>query len=510
MSNEVELKLRINKSDIPSLKRQLASIAATRNDVQINAPVTHKTLSIYYDTPYLSLFDHALSLRLRYAARKWTQTIKDAGSALSGLHQRLELEWDVKDGKLDFSKITDAAYVDFFNNASLRNALVPLFSTDIRRTTWHLSYENSDQIELVLDIGELIADTHREPICEIELELKHGNKGRLFELALQLQAHFPLTIENISKAQRAYAYYRSQPPTVLKAEPIKLRSKDSANDTLKRIVQACLIQLQGNQDMVLHGHDIEGVHQMRVALRRLRSALKLFNQILHQQIAENILQDLIWITNTLGTARDIDVFISQTLPPIMAQMPNQSSLVLLMKKARQERKSAYVNVREAITSQRYQHLLLALGFWLEKQSNQDKKIKKLTIAEIAKPMLATCHEQLIKSGHNLKQATPDERHRIRIAAKKLRYLVEFFASIYSTKKTNPFINYLSQLQDQLGIMNDISVTSALLEKLLGEKPSKELMTAKHIIDGWNAHGLVPYVTELKTTWKVFIKQKPFW
>ncbi len=330
MSNEVELKLRINKSDIPSLKRQLASIAATRNDVQINAPVTHKTLSIYYDTPYLSLFDHALSLRLRYAARKWTQTIKDAGSALSGLHQRLELEWDVKDGKLDFSKITDAAYVDFFNNASLRNALVPLFSTDIRRTTWHLSYENSDQIELVLDIGELIADTHREPICEIELELKHGNKGRLFELALQLQAHFPLTIENISKAQRAYAYYRSQPPTVLKAEPIKLRSKDSANDTLKRIVQACLIQLQGNQDMVLHGHDIEGVHQMRVALRRLRSALKLFNQILHQQIAENILQDLIWITNTLGTARDIDVFISQTLPPIMAQMPNQSSLVLLM------------------------------------------------------------------------------------------------------------------------------------------------------------------------------------
>ncbi len=125
-------------------------------------------------------------------------------------------------------------------------------------------------------------------------------------------------------------------------------------------------------------------------------------------------------------------------------------------------------------------------------------------------MLATRHEQLIKSGHNLKQATPDERHRIRIAAKKLRYLAEFFASIYSTKKTNPFINYLSQLQDQLGIMNDISVTSALLEKLLGEKPSKELMTAKHIIDGWNAHGLVPYVTELKTTWKVFIKQKPFW
>lgn len=113
MTNEVELKLRINQSDIPKLKRQLASFASTRSDVQISNPVTQKTLSIYYDTPYLTLFDHGLSFRLRHARRKWTQTIKDAGSALSGLHQRLELEWDVKDGKLDFSKITDPAYLDF-------------------------------------------------------------------------------------------------------------------------------------------------------------------------------------------------------------------------------------------------------------------------------------------------------------------------------------------------------------------------------------------------------------
>ncbi|HSR02393.1 MAG TPA: CYTH domain-containing protein, partial [Methylophilaceae bacterium] len=78
MTNEVELKLRINKSDIPALKHQLASFASTRNDVQISAPATRKTLSVYYDTPYLSLFDHGLSLRLRHANRKWTQTIKDA------------------------------------------------------------------------------------------------------------------------------------------------------------------------------------------------------------------------------------------------------------------------------------------------------------------------------------------------------------------------------------------------------------------------------------------------
>lgn len=510
MTNEVELKLRINQSDIPKLKRQLASFASTRSDVQISNPVTQKTLSIYYDTPYLTLFDHGLSLRLRHARRKWTQTIKDAGSALSGLHQRLELEWDVKDAKLDFSKITDPAYLDFFNNASLRNALIPLFSTDIRRTIWHLSYENNDQIELVLDVGELIADTHREPICEIELELKNGNKGHLFELAIQLQAQFPLAIENISKAQRAYAYFRSQPPKLIKAEQIRLSSKASADTTLKQIVETCLMQLQGNQDMVLYGHDIEGVHQMRIAIRRLRAALKIFSRILHRESAETIIKDLAWINNLLGNARDLDVFITQTLPPILAQMPNQPSLALLAKQARQAKKSAYLDVQKALTSQRYQHLLLSMGDWLENQAQQNQKIKQPTIAEIAQAMLSKRFEQLEKSGRQLEQASAEKRHRTRIAAKKLRYLAEFFASLYPTKKTKLFLKGLSQVQDQLGNMNDINVTSSLLDKLINEKPSKELMTAKHIIDGWNAHCLVTYVSKVETTWKALLKQKPFW
>jgi triphosphatase len=168
MANEIELKLRIKKSDIPSLKRLLATIEAESTSVQISKPSTHKTLSTYYDTQDLTLLDRGISLRLRRAARKWIQTIKGAGNALSGLHQRIELESEVKSGQLDFSKIVDPQYAKFFNHAVLRNALVPIFSTDVQRTAWQLSFENGDQVELVLDIGELIAGDSREPICEIE------------------------------------------------------------------------------------------------------------------------------------------------------------------------------------------------------------------------------------------------------------------------------------------------------------------------------------------------------
>lgn len=510
MANEIELKLRISKSDIPKLKRQLAAIASTSPSVQISKPGTHKTLSTYYDTPDLELLDRGISLRLRRAERKWIQTIKDTSNALSGLHQRRELESEVNSGQLDFSKIADPPYTKLFDHAVLRNALIPIFSTDVQRTTWQLSFENEDQVELVLDIGELIAGDSREPICEIELEFKQGHQGRLFEFALLLQENIPLSIENTSKAQRAYAYYRHQPLKIVKSTPVKLRRKMHSNDALKQIVQACLMQLQGNQNMVLYGNDVEGVHQMRIALRRLRSALNVFRGIIRKQSSAHIIEELVWITTVLGDARDLDVFVTQTLPPMLQQMQNQPSLTVLTKKAKQERKQAYINLREAIASQRYQHLLLTLGDWLENQHWRKQNMSETTVDTIANIMLTKRFKSLKKIGKDLEQAEPEERHETRIAAKKLRYLAEFFAELYPPKNTKPFIKSLSKLQDQLGIMNDISVTSGLLMKLMGQKPPRHLMTAKHLIDGWNAHKLLPCTTDMDAAWELFSQQKPFW
>lgn len=510
MTNEIELKLRIEKSDIPSLKHQLATIASESVDIAISKPSTHKTLSVYYDTPDLTLLDRGISLRLRRAARKWTQTLKGKGNALSGLHQRMELESELKRGELDFNKITDPTYSAFFEQAAIQQALTPIFSTDVQRTTWELSFGNGDQIELVLDVGELIAKNNREPICEIELELKQGHQGRLFAFALLLQEQLPLSIENISKAEKAYAYYRPQSPTIVKAKPVKLRRKMLANKAFKKIAETCLIQLQGNQDMVLHGSDVEGVHQMRIALRRLRSALKVFSEITEKKSSACIIEELEWMTNILGDARDLDVLVTQTLPPMLKQMQNQASLVSLAKIAKQKRLQAYSEARQAITSQRYQRLLLTLGDWLENQRWVKQKTAEVTVDAIAKATLSKRYKQLKKGGKWLNHAESEERHETRIAAKKLRYLAEFFAELYPSKNTKPLIKCLSQLQDQLGIMNDISVTSELLIKVMGQKPTRRLMTAKYLIDGWNAHRLLPCTSDMEAAWEQFSQQKPFW
>lgn len=505
MANEVELKLRIAAPDILRLKRHPAIKAA-----QLGKPIARKLLSIYYDTPKLTLLDLDISLRVRRVSKSWMQTVKGKGAASAGLHQRMEFEEVIAFGHPDFSKIIDPELTQIFDDAALRNALSPIFSTDVRRTAWQLAFDNGDQIELALDLGELVVGEKREPISEIELELIQGNAGRLFEFALTLQQNIPLALENISKAQRGYDYYRQQPLSIVKANPVLLHRDMSAHTALKQIAWECLTHLQGNQGMVLHGEDIEGVHQMRVALRRLRSALNVFRQIASKQSYASIIEELRWITDVLGHARDLDVFVTQTLPPVLQQLPELPSLILLNKKAERARQQTYAAVRAALSSQRYQRLLLTLGDWLENERWHDSNAVECSVFDVAKRMLAKRHKRLKQHGKRLLHAYPEERHATRIAAKKLRYASEFFASLYPKKSLRDFLPALTKLLDKLGVVNDIAVTESLIRRLIGEHPKPVLNEALHLFTGWNACNALHYKQDMEHLWNQFADQKSPW
>jgi len=504
MANEVELKLHIVTSDIARLKRH-PSIKAS----QVSKPRTRKLLSIYYDTPQLTLLDSDISLRVRRISGNWIQSVKGKGKVLAGLHQRKELEDIVASGHPDFSKIIDPELIWIFDDDVVRNSLAPLFSTDIQRTEWQLVFDNGDQIELALDIGELVVGEKRESISEIELELKQGNAGRLFEFALRLQQNIPLELENISKAQRGYDYYRHQPPVIVMANPVRLHRDMSAHAALKQIAWECLTHLQGNQDMVLHGENIEGVHQMRVALRRLRSALNAFRRIANKQSCADIVEEIRWIAGVLGHARDLDVFVTQTLPPVLLQLLDQPSLILLNKRAEHARQQAYVAVRGALSSQRYHRLLLTLGDWLENERWQESKTVECSVFDIAKTTFAKRRKQLKKHGRLLMHAHPEERHATRIAAKKLRYATEFFICLYPKVKTRSFLKTLSKLLNILGKLNDITITEHIIFHLAGEHPETALNEALYLLTGWNSCSAARYKQDLEDVQNHFLYLKIF-
>lgn len=505
MANEVELKLRIAAPDIFRLKRHPAIKAAL-----VGKPRTRDLVSIYYDTPQLALLDLGVSLRVRRMSGNWFQAVKGAGKPLAGLHQRMEWEDIIAFGHPDFSKITEPALTRIFDDEALRNALAPIFCTKVRRTEWQLAFDNGDQVELALDVGELVVGEKREPISEIELELKDGNTGRLFDFALELQQSIPLELENASKAQRGYAYYRPQPPTIVKAHPPRLQRDMSAHAALKQIAWECLTHLQGNQEMVLHGEDEEGVHQMRVALRRLRSALNVFRSVASKQSYAGIIEELRWITVVLGLARDLDVFATQTLPPMLQQLHANPGLIQLNEKANQTRLQAYVEVRSALVSQRYHRLLLTLGAWLENERWREANAIECSVLDIAQIMLAERHKQLKKHGRRLMHMHPEERHATRIAAKKLRYSAEFFASLYPKAKSLDFLPALAKLLDILGVLNDIAVTENLVRRLIGSHPNHALDESLHLFTGWNACNAMHRAEGMEHIWNRFAHQKPFW
>ncbi|BCM25684.1 CYTH domain-containing protein [Methyloradius palustris] len=210
--NEIELKLRIAEVDAPTLFKH-PSIQKSL----FSPPQTRRLISVYYDTPMLQLLDAGISLRVRSMSGGWFQAVKSTGSSVAGLHQRMEWEDIISGPEPDFSKITEPSLAAIFADLELRQALKPIFTTDVNRTEWQLAYETS-QIELALDIGKLIIHSQSDKaiatesdISEIELELKQGNPSDVFTLAIALQQDIPLTIENTSKAEYGYAYFRSIP-----------------------------------------------------------------------------------------------------------------------------------------------------------------------------------------------------------------------------------------------------------------------------------------------------------
>lgn len=494
MPNEIELKLRIALADIPSLKRH----PAIRKHL-IGKAISRRLVSTYYDTDDLQLMDRKVSLRVRRMSGGWFQAVKAAGHSLAGLHQRLEWEDIISKGEPDFTKITDPSLTPIFDDLTLRQALKPIFTTDMQRTEWQLDYEGS-KIELSLDNGHVIAGQQQQPMVEIELELKDGKIAHLFALALQLQSDIPLTIENVSKAQRGYAYYRSFAQQASKAKPAQVSADDSLNQALEKTGWECLRQLQANQGLALEGEDIEGVHQMRVALRRLKVVLRLFN--IHD---EDISADLRWLNTLLAKARDLDVMLAETLPQLKLPAAEAQQLQGHFQRSR---KRAYQALRQGLNSQRYQHLLLALGHKIASGISDGSN----PLSGHAAAALQQLYKRLLKRGQGLHKLASAEQHEARIAARRLRFALEFLAPALNEKRAQrhaeAMLDEIKDLQSLLGALNDAATTAQTLT--LAARRSPALLPAAKLWERDAARQLKRSKPQLKAAWKLFKQAKIAW
>jgi CHAD domain-containing protein len=250
---------------------------------------------------------------------------------------------------------------------------------------------------------------------------------------------------------------------------------------------------------------------MRVAVRRLRSALGLFAAAAPGIKDAALAGELRWLVGELGPARDWDVFLGEMLPPVIAALPGEEGLVRLQRQADkiclEKRERACV----AAAGQRYNEIMLRLGAWLWRapwRTTTAAADLDLPVAVFAAQMLARRHRQVCRRGRRLDALTVEQRHALRIAAKKLRYAAEFFSGLYPGKATRRYVQSLSRLQDELGALNDQAVAGQLLAQIGGGGRLRD--RANGVIIGWYACKTHFQLADMAPVWKHFRRCSLFW
>lgn len=474
---EIELKLLLDPADVNRFRRH-----PLLKKHALNKPQSRQLNSVYFDTPELYLKQNHTALRVRQVGRRLVQTCKSGGQVAAGLHQRPEWESEISGATPDLPALlglieAGSVVAGLMSAPALAERLQPIFTTQFRRTIWLLRLPSGAEIELALDQGAVIQGDKTVPISEIELELKAGDPASLFDVALELQNSLPLRAANISKAERGYALHAPQAPQAVKAQPLSLSPALTLEQGFQLLMDNCLAQIQGNEDGVMNGSDSEHLHQMRVGLRRLRATLALFKKYI--QAPPEIAAQLRWLAGALGPARDWEVLAAETLSDVARRRPDQAQLEHLRQHAGSMAGKHRRAAADALASRAYARLLLSLGSWLQgrrwrgQQSVEQIAALSTPLKKFARSKLARLQEKLLERAKGIKRQGPAKRHRLRIAAKKVRYAAEFFESYFPLKRMRPYVQGLGELQDVLGTSNDRNVAGSLLLQIAEQRPELE-------------------------------------
>lgn len=511
MAQELELKLALPARALSKVLAVPEVAAAV-----VKGLPAQRLYSVYFDTPEHALLEQGVAVRLRRQGRRWIQTVKTAGTAAGGLHNREEWESPGAENTLDFNSVADGALRKFLASENIAARLRPVYVTEISRARRVLRASDDSEIELAIDRGKIKAGAESLSIAEVELELKSGAPESLIALGRAIVGALPARLEHDSKAQRGVRLALRLPRTPRKAMAVDLSRHMAASEAFAAIVSACVQHMQGNETGLLQLDDPEYVHQARVALRRLRSAYSVFSGVPGHADDSALRAELRWLSKEFDGARNWDVFDEDILRLAARAFPNESGFGALQERVSAQRAQALARAREAVQSKRYQFLLLDLVSWIVARSavreeNSERRSADGThLIELSSEILRRLHRRVKKRGANLESLSAEDRHGLRIAAKKLRYGVEFFSALFPANPVRKFQRAITGLQAVLGTLNDGVTAQGLLDTLaLAELNERERATIV-VLRGWLAGTEHAAAQALAEAWRRYTDAKKFW
>ncbi|MEO1457273.1 MAG: CYTH and CHAD domain-containing protein [Pseudomonadota bacterium] len=528
---EIELKLLVDEAGARRLSRRLTALTGTR-------PVTRRLLTVYLDTAEGGLAAAGIALRLRREGRGWTQTVKAGRSMRAGLSETTEVNVAVPGGRVDLAAIPDPALRAAVEKAAGGLPLAPVYETDMRRTLWEVTEpqpgmgqgeaqpicacdQTVARIEVALDRGDIHAGPASEGLIEVELELLAGPPATLFALARRLFPEGGLRFSAMNKAERGRRLAAGEPTREHRAprnaRPVPIAADASAEAAGREILAECFAQIADNAAVVIESDDPEGPHQLRVGLRRLRSALELtepaFSGLAHAMLAA----EARWLGQEVGRLRDLDVALVDLVEPMRKEVPAEPGFAALSDALVTAAATERAALRRTLTGARVHGFLfdlaafIALRGWLEPADHRQTHRLARPFAALAAERLERADRRAAKRAKGIATLEVEARHDLRKSLKKLRYIVEFASPLWSESQVRPMLKSLKALQQLFGDLNDAAVAETLFLAPNGPGVGNPVAAraAGRLIGARNA-GAEQAWAEAQARWEVFAAARRPW
>lgn len=470
--------------------------------------------STYFDTDDGALAKRGLSLRLREEGAAYIQAVKARGQ-----NHASRTEYEVAIAKAeDFPAPVGDDVIDELIE-SLIPELVPIAGTAVDRWAAVLRYKGAE-IELGVDLGQMesrdgAGRIFAGPLAEVELELMSGETAAVFDFARLLIENADLRLGGGTKLDAALALADPGNPTPRRKKD-DVEGETIAADVLAGSLTDAAARMAELLPALIDFRRAEGVHQMRVALRRLRAIERIFRRYLRSDEIAKLAARAKAIASALGPARDWDVFLEETLPQASAESAVEESLRALKARAEIARAEAWAGAVATVSGKEFTGFMLdVMEAGTEMRWREGaRKALFLPAREFAPRVLDRALEKARRTAKEV--IGSDEiaaRHPLRIALKKLRYPIQLFRGLYPKEKRRDYMASLSALQDAFGAVNDAVVAQRLAEEAAGMNGAgggEKLIRAAGFVSGYKAAQAREAAKKIDAAWDAFDKTAPFW
>ena len=497
--NETELKFTVPAEQLAGVEKEMKRARVRVERLQAS----------YYDTPDERLASHRLALRLRREGRRWVQTAKaETDDSLSRLEHNAPVSAPRRGSEPPTLEITrhdgtpagDALRKALGKSAHRKGsaALTLRFRTDVSRATRTVRIRGAT-VEIALDTGKISTDGCEAPICELEFELKRGGIDPLIVLAAQWAERHGLWLSTLSKAERGARLARGE----TEASPVTAGAPRTDVDLgaaafLASVIESCLTQVFANAGEIASGAADEGfVHQLRIGLRRLRTALRelsAFGEPVDPQWEPSLRSAF----RELGEHRDAAV----VMPWIGVDVRAAGAPAISAPKPLHRARRPATIARDAAL----QRTLLAIFAYGRRQAaHAAASLADATpVRQLIALRLDKLHRRVAREAKHFVSLEPERRHGVRKRLKRLRYMSEFAAPLFGQERVERYMGKWREAQDALGKYNDERIAAETFQAQAATEP-----TAWFAV-GWIAANEKRSIESCQRALQRASKAKPFW